>query len=104
LNCNIWFVKPEYEEVFKFGAAGLTPEVRHILRASMLRTHVLVRTIEASCPKDARQKMQGQVKLVPLCIAHISIDVGDIIEIGDECYMVEVNGFALLEGEWHEGI
>lgn len=98
MKCNIWYCKPEYSREYSRTAKPTINRVKH--------THVLLKTIEASCADEAWQKMQGEFwspkgeangLIAGLGLTHTSMDVGDVVEIEGVWHRVEAVGFSVLE-------
>lgn len=97
-KANIWYCKPEYSQTYRNPAKPTINRVKH--------THVLLKSIDASCADEAWQKMQGEFwspngeangLIAGLALDHTSMDIGDVAEIDGVWYRVEATGFSVLE-------
>lgn len=103
-KANIWYCKSEYSQTYRFSCGSDLIAYSTISRVK--HTHVLLKTIDASCADEAWQKMQGEFwspkgeangLIAGLGLDHTSMDIGDVVEIDGVWYKVEATGFSVLE-------
>lgn len=109
MAANIYYCKPQYERAYRWGVAGCVTDHNPVpTAATVLESHVLVRTVETSSPDEAWMRMQAEIwspngegapLISKLGLDHTSMSVGDVVEIDGIFYMVEATGFAALAKE-----
>ena len=104
---KIWYSKPEYGCELMMGDKWLRDKGIVLSPATLEHTHVLLKTLEASevnlealyyqfqaeqwSPKgEARELISSKG------LAHTSMSVGDVIQVDDKCFLVDLIGFREL--------
>ncbi len=103
---KVWYMRPEQTRDLMVGhefcfKKGLLPS-----RSDIGKTHVLVGTLSATDPEVIFEMMQGE-KWSPcgearglikgLGLSHTSMSIGDVLQIGDDFYFTDRDGFILLD-------
>lgn len=109
MAANIYYCKPGYQDIYRWGAAGCKAERLPLPTAATVKeTHALVTTVDTSSPDEAWMRMQAEFwspngEAAPLIfklgLDHTSMSVGDVVEVNGIFYMVEPTGFCQLEKE-----
>jgi len=104
---RIWYARPEKTRDLGVGhdfcfKKGLLPS-----RANLEATHILVGAISATDPEAIFDLMQGErwspsgqarSLITKLGLHHTSMSVGDVVQILDDTFFVDRDGFVLLDG------
>jgi len=106
-NIKIWYVKPEYGRELRMGRAWSTTKGITLSPSTLENTHILLKEFESE--EDNLRKLyydfqgeqwspNGEARelIQEKCLAHTSMSVGDVIQIDDKCFMVDLIGFCEL--------
>lgn len=107
-STRIWYARPEKGRDLRMGHEWCFERKLLPSPKNLAATHIEVGAIAATDPEDIFEMMQGEAwspagqsrgLIVGLGLDHTSMSVGDVIQVGDNVFMVDRCGFVLLDGK-----